>query len=173
MKAIIEKYGIQNIWHFTDRSNWNSIQQHGGLLSLKKLNDRGIDIPMPGGNDWSHEADENRGLDKYVHLTFVSNHPMLYVAQQELRITNPIWLKIDVTVLMDLRVRFCSSVANGNGAKLLSHQEAVDEIDFEVLFTRMDWHNSEIHNRRNAAEKSEILVPDMVRLDKILGCYNG
>lgn len=168
MKAIIEQYGIKNIWHFTDRANWDSIQQHGGLLSLKTLNERGIQIPVPGGNQWSHETDELKGLDKFVHLTFVNNHPMLYAAQQEGRITDPIWLEIDASILTNSNVRFCSSVANKCGAKLVDQNEVEGVIDFEVLCTRMDWNISEIHARRNAAEKSEILVPTMVPIDRIL-----
>ena len=34
------------------------IREHGGLLSLTRLRKKKIEIPVPGGNDWSHEADE-------------------------------------------------------------------------------------------------------------------
>lgn len=168
MKTIIEKYGIKNIWHFTDKANLDSIRQHGGLLSLKALEDRGIEIPAPGGNKWSHDADKSKGLDNLVHLTFVNHHPMLYTAQRDGRMKNPIWLSIDASMLMDSSVRFCSSVSNGSGAKLLEYSEAEEEIDFEVLYTCMDWHESEILARRNAAEKSEILVPNIIPIDRIL-----
>lgn len=173
MKAIIEKYGINKVWHFTDKANLDSIREHGGLLSLKTLNEKGIEIPVPGGDEWSHNADKSKGLDKYVHLTFVDHHPMLYTAQKDCRITDHIWLEIDVSIIMDSRVRFCSSVSYGKGAKLLDHNEAVKEIDFDVLFTYMDWKNSEILDRRNAAEKSEILVPNIVPIDKIMSFNNG
>ena len=173
MKTIIEKYGIKNIWHFTDKANLDSILKYGGLLSLKALDDRGIEIPAPGGNQRSHETDRSKGLDSFVHLAFIKNHPMLYTAQKDGRIKNPIWLSIDTSILMDLGVRFCSSVSNSSGAKLLDYREAEKEIDFEVLYTYMNWSDSEILARRNVAEKSEILVPNIVPLDKILSLNNG
>ncbi len=173
MKAIVEKYGITAVWHFTDKANLDLIQEHGGLLSLRRLEERDVVVPKPGGNEWSHKADRNKGLDKYVHLAFVDNHPMLYWAENEGRITDAMWVKIDVSVLMGPEVCFCTDVSNKNGVRILDHEEAIEELDFEVLFTRMDWNVCEIHERRKAAEKSEILVPDAVPIDKILGYENG
>jgi len=175
MESIIKKYKLIGIWHFTDRANLDSIQECGGLLPLKVLNDNGIEIPVPGGNDWSHEEDERRGLDAYVHLCFLDNHPMLFRARQEGRIQDPIWLKIDASVLLAPNVRFTSEVSNKSGVRLLNHSEAVSDIDFEILLPPfVDWRGKpEIHDRRNAAEKSEILIPDIVPIDEILEVKNG
>ena len=157
MKSIIKKYNIDGIWHFTDRANLDSIKEHG-LLSRKTLNDKGIKIPVPGGNEWSQEADELRGLHAYVHLCFLNNHPMQFLAVQDKRIQDPIWLKIHVSVMLDPNVRFTSEVSNKSGVPILDHTEAVKQIDFEVLFTYIDWREPENHERRKAAEKSEIIV---------------
>ena len=168
MKTIIKKYKIDGIWHFTDKANLELIKEHG-LLSRKTLNDRDIKIPVLGGNRWSQEADEHRGLDAYVHLCFLNNHPMQFLAIQEGRIQDPIWLKIDVGVMLAAEVKFTSEVSNKSGVRLLNHSEAVKEIDFEVLFTYTDWKEPENHERRKAAEKSEILVPDIIPIERILG----
>ena len=174
MKTIIKKYNINGIWHFTDKSNLKLIEEHGGLLPLKVLNDKGIEIPVPGGNKWSQEEDERRGLDAYVHLCFLDNHPMQFLAVQDKRIQEPIWLKIDASVMLDPKVRFTSEVSNKSGSRLLDHSEAVKKIDFEILFTFIDWRgNREIHKRRENAEKSEILIPEIVPIDKILEYKNG
>jgi ssDNA thymidine ADP-ribosyltransferase, DarT len=174
METIIEKYKINGIWHFTDRLNLKLIEEHGGLLPLKVLNDKGINIPVPGGNQWSQDADKRKGVDKYVHLCFLRNHPMQFLAVQEGRIKDPIWLKIDMFAMLAPEVKFTLEVSNKSGAQLLSHSEAVNEIDFEILFTFIDWRGKpEIHERRKAAEKSEILIPDKVPIDKILGYKNG
>ena len=95
VQGIIKKFGIDSVWHFTDGANFASIQKHGGLLSYAELVRRGVVIPAAGGNDWSHEADAWAGVDEYVHLAFISNHPMLYLAKRDGRITQPYWLKID------------------------------------------------------------------------------
>jgi hypothetical protein len=122
MKSIIEKYRIDCVWHFTDRANLSSIEKYGGLFPLKVLNDRGIKIPVQGGNDWSQDADRSKGLDKYVHLTFLDNHPMLFVSRQEGRIRDPIWLKIDASILVTPKVRFTTDVSNKRGVKILNHK---------------------------------------------------
>ena len=83
MQQIVKKYNIDGIWHFTDRANIDLIKQHGGLLSHAELIRRNVAIPAPGGNDLSHDADHCKGLDEYVHLAFVDDHPMLYAYSAE------------------------------------------------------------------------------------------
>ena len=57
-----KRYAVTNFYHFTDRRNLTLIREFGGLFSLARLMEREIMIPAPGGNDWSHEADEKKGL---------------------------------------------------------------------------------------------------------------
>lgn len=173
MKTILAKYGFDGVWHFTDRSNLELIEKYKGLLSFAELEKRGVEIPVPGGNEWSHDADKLNGVHKYVHLAFVDDHPMLYRAKQEGRIPNPIWLKIDSSILLQKGVRFCSEVSNKSGAAILEPQQAIQRIDFEVLFTHMNWRDPDIQKRRQAAIKSEILVPDFIPIEKILSYKNG
>ena len=173
MNTILAKYKFDYIWHFTDKSNLKSIQKYKGLLSLGELERRGIEIPVPGGNEWSHDADEKKGLHEYIHIAFIDDHPMLYRAKKEGRIKDPIWLKIDASIMLKKGVRFCSDISNKKGVEILNAKKAKVEIDFEVLFTHMDWHKHKIKQRRIAAVKSEILVPSIVPIDKILGKKNG
>lgn len=173
MDTILAKYGFDGVWHFTDKSNLELIQEHKGLLSLAEAERRGIQIPVPGGNEWSHDADKMKGVHEFVHLAFVDDHPMLFRATQEGRIPNPIWLKIKSTILLGAGVRFCADVSNKAGVQILAAEEAKEQIDFDVLFTYMDWRDPEIQARRKAAIKSEILVPDFIPIDQILGFKNG
>jgi len=173
MHKLIRKYGLDGVWHFTDKANLTSITQHGGLLPYAELQRRCIDIPAAGGNDWSHEADWRVGVDEYVHAAFIPNHPMLYRAKSDGRITQPCWLKVDVSILFTDGVRFTREMANKSDAKLLTSEDAKSEIDWEVLFTRTDWKDPEIKARRQAAEKSQILIPGFVPLARILGMKDG
>ena len=168
MKSIIQKYCVNYIWHFTDRSNLESIKRCGGLLSYRELVSKGIAIASPGGNDWSHDADEIKGVDEYVHLCFCRSHPMLHIAQEDGRITNPIWLQIDKDVMLGPGVRFTPDVSNKAGVPVLDHGDAKAAIDFEVIYKRLDWSVPEIQQRRQLAEKSEILVPTKVPLNRIM-----
>lgn len=173
MREVIRRYRIDGIWHFTDFANMESIQRSGGILSLAQLTQRRIVIPAPGGNDWSHEADRHKGVDEYVHLAFRQEHPMLYFARRDERITEPVWIKFDPGILLQDNVRFTADVSNKTGVPLLDAKQAAEQIDFEVLFSFMDWKDPAIRERRKAALKSEILVPDFIPADKILGAWHG
>src|SRR5260370_4560046 len=70
---------ITRLYHFTDRQNLPLIQKLGGLYPPSQLEARGIQIPAPGGNQWSRDADKMSGMDRYVHLCFRPNHPMEYL----------------------------------------------------------------------------------------------
>lgn len=173
MQATLQRYRIDGIWHFTDRSNIESIIQYQGLLSLAESRRRTLTIPRPGGNEWSHGADENKGVDQYVHLAFLDDHPMLFIAKQDQRIIDPVWLKVSTAVLDHPDVRYTMDVSNKAGVPVLTAQQAINELDFEVLFTRTDWKDPEIQARRKIALKSEILIPTSVPLQMILGKKNG
>jgi hypothetical protein len=172
MEELLRKYRIRAVWHFTARSNWPLIAEHG-LLSLAELHRRGIEVPAPGGNDWSHEADRIKGLHEYVHLAFTTSHPMLYRAREEGRIADPIWIQIDPSILLQDGVKFCTDVSNKAGVPILEPADAIEQIDFDALFTYMNWADPEIRARRLAAEKSEVLVPRKVSIHKIIGHKNG
>jgi len=172
LKNILQKYKIEAIWHFTDKSNIDSIAS-GGLLALGELQRRGIVVPNPGGNQWSHDADRTKGLHEYVHTAFLDDHPMLYVARQDGRLVNPVWLKIDASIILENDVRFTNDVSNKAGVELLTADQACEQIDFDVLFTHMDWKNTDVQARRRVALKSEVLIPRCIPLDKILGMKNG
>ena len=168
MKNTIIHYDIECLWHFTDESNLASIRKHGGLWSLAKLREMEVDIPTPGGNQWSHDEDERIGLDQYIHLTFCTDSPMLWVAQNnQNRIPNPCWLAIERDLLFGEGVRFCAGVANKSGAEILDAEQAKKQIDFEVLFQYTDWNDPEIRARRNEARKSEILIPNHIPFENI------
>lgn len=173
MKDLLSKYGKNGIWHFTDQSNLQSIIDNGGLLSLAEANKRGVRIAAPGGNQWSHDADRLNGVDDYVHLAFLDEHPMLHYTRTDGRTPNPIWLKISIDILDAYGVRYTTDVSNKAGIPLLSPEEARDAIDHQVMFTYMDWRDPEVRQRRKLAIKGEILIPKTVPINLIIEQKNG
>jgi hypothetical protein len=169
----LKQYSVKHLWHFTDKSNFEFIEENDGLLSLKKITEENISIPVFGGNQWSHDADRQKDLDKFVHLAFLDDHPMFYRAKQEERIKEPVWLQIDISIVQLSGVMYSTDVSNKSGVLILDGNQAINEIDFEVLFTYMDWRDPEIQIRRQTAIKSEILIPNIVPLEKIIGWKNG
>jgi hypothetical protein len=158
---------ISTLYHFTDRRNLASIRESGGLYSWAKLQEMGVEVEAPGGDDWSHNADAMKGLDAYVHLCFRGRHPMEYRARLERRIVESVFLRIDPAVLEIEGVMCTDDVSNKSGVELYSIDDAAERIDFEVLCTYQDWNDPGIKERLRQAEKCEILVPDVVPIDLI------
>lgn len=164
MRNTIKRYNIDCFWHFTDRSNLGSIEEHGGLWSFAKLRERGIAIPILGSSEGSRIVDARMGLDKYVHASFCADSPMLWQIEKHNKDFISCWLKIDIALIYGNGVRFCAGVANKSGSEILTAAEAETKIDFEGLFEKK---GAENFDRRKEANKSEILIPDCIPLQYI------
>ncbi len=164
---------IPVLYHFTDRRNLALIRELGGLYPLRVLRQRNVDVPAPGGNEWSHDADLMKGLDQYVHLCFKPHHPMEFVARAESRIADSIFLNVHPDVLQWDGVLFTPDVSNKRGVPAYPVSEAAEMIDFEVLYTRTDWSDPAIQQRLQQAEKCEVLVPHLIPLNLIRNLPNG
>lgn len=164
---------IPRLFHFTDRRNLPLIRELGGLYPLEELLKRGVKVPAPGGNEWSRDADALKGMGRYVHLCFRGNHPMEYLARQDGRIADSIFLEIHPSVLQFGDVMFTSDVANKAGVETVTITEASSMIDYTVLYTRTDWNDPSIHERLKAAEKCEVLVPACIPLNLIRNASDG
>lgn len=160
-------YNINTIWHFTDRSNLPSIKEHG-LLSLCLIEQYGIDVSCYGANAISHELDRRYGLDKYIHLSFIKDHPMCYCKTLSGEMPNPVWLMIDVSVLFSEQTRFATEVANKTGTMNYEINELDQRADLEVLWGRTDWRDAGIQSRRKSAKKGELLIPNRIKPEQIL-----
>ena len=84
IKQYLEENGVKFFYHFTDIRNIKSIKDNGGLFSWKYCEEHGIKIPSQGGNELSKQLDKKYNLEDYVHLSFCSDHPMMYRLKQQL-----------------------------------------------------------------------------------------
>ena len=98
-KAILDQQGIKKLYHFTDRDNLESIIKNGGLYSWMDCERKGIKIAKPGGGSTSRQLDSGRNLEDYVRVSFTTQHPMMYVAMKDGRISNPVILEIDPEII--------------------------------------------------------------------------
>ncbi|HEY7809763.1 MAG TPA: DarT ssDNA thymidine ADP-ribosyltransferase family protein [Allosphingosinicella sp.] len=159
----------KHFYHFTDKRNLPTIREHG-LLSLQELEKRGLKIPAPGGNDWSHDADRRKSLDDFVHLCLFDEHPMEYVAKNEGRISETVFLRVSPLVIKTPGTLASADVSNKSGVVTHPLEEALSNVlDLEVVYTNTDWKDPEIQERRKAAKKYEILVPKHIDLALITG----
>lgn len=132
-KRILDEQHITKLYHFTDRENLASIINCGGLLSWADCEDKGIGIPMPGGGVLSRSLDKRDGLQYYVRLSFTHQHPMMYAAMTEGRLTNPVVLEIDPEVIFWQDTKFADRNATRNGANVGGSLEDFKKIHFSAV----------------------------------------
>jgi len=156
-----------HFYHFTDIANLPTIREFG-LLSKTQLSERGVICPQPGGNAESNEKDAEQGISDYVSLCFTREHPMAYHCRNDRRHTDQHYLFIDPKVILIDGVKVSLSVANSHDAKLLHPDEAIEEMDLEVLYERTNWKDIGVQERLKKARKYELLVPSNVPRDLIV-----
>ena|ERR1035438_1788955 len=98
---------------------------------------------------------------------------MEYVARQEGRINDTIFLEVHASVIHWEGVFFVPGMANTTGITFHTMEEARELIDFEVLYTSKNWSDPTVQQRLQAAEKYEILVPKAIPLDLIRNLPDG
>lgn len=164
---VLDRYGIDRLYHFTDRSNIRSISDSGALLSWRQICSSGVDVPCPGGSDTSHGLDRSLRLDDYVRLSFVSDHPMMHVAKNEGRIDDPVILEISTDVLMSKGVLFTDC----NAARTRQGFEKGGDIDFfrsKIHFRTFSRRYFDLDLDERPYYQAEVLVPRSVPLRYVL-----
>lgn len=159
----LSRRGIDRIFHFTDTRNLEKIKAHGllarKLITLKKLS------AITGGNEQSLSNDQRLGLDHYVHLSLIANHPMEYQAKKRGSIEKSIYLEIDVKALDVKGCLSCKMVATAANAERLPINEGLPKLDLDILKSlNPDYKDPRYQNAR----KSELMVPDHIPTSMIL-----
>lgn len=168
LKVVRSSTQHQRFYHFTDRKNLASIRTHG-LLSTAELKRKNLFRPVvPGGDANSQANDHAKGTDKFVCLCFTNSHPMCYVAQNDGRKLDPVYLQINPDIIKTDGVMVTNAPSNQSSVERIAVATALDALDLEVLYTRMNWQDATINERLRIAEKYEILVPKRVALKYIL-----
>lgn len=164
-EMFIATYNPTSFFHFTDKRNLPSIAAYG-LQPWSVVREH---CQHPGGNDWSHQADEQRGLHTYVHLCLTADHPMEYRARERGDIGETVFLAIDTSVIAQRGVLFFPDVSNKKGVVGLPLEEAVKVMDFQAVYARLDWKDPSVRQRRQAARKYEVLLPSPIPPNLIRG----
>lgn len=161
----LERFKPFCFYHFTDTRNLPSIAQHG----LQPWSSIHAVCAHPGGNEWSHDADALKGLHTYVHLCFRAEHPMEFAAKQRGSIVESRFLMIDPAVIHRPGILFFPDVSNKAGVTSLTLAQAVEAMDFQVVYERMDWRDPLVQQRLRASKKYELLVPGPIAPSEIRG----
>jgi hypothetical protein len=167
----LEKYGISSVYHFTDKANIDSIENYG-LQSLNNILNMNIPVKHFGAEELSHQLDKLNGLDKYVHLSFIKDHPMYHVAKRRGNIKNPVWIEIDTSVLFQENTLFCDKVANQTNSNIFKINNISKYIDFDIL-TNNSYLSGDSWQERKETRKAEIMVYNKINTNLIKGITNG
>jgi hypothetical protein len=170
VKILTESSQHKYLYHFTDRSNLESIQKFG-IKSKTALQALNITPKAPGGNVWSRAADATKGLLNYVNLCFTRDHPMCHAAKGDGRLTDPIYIAISPDVLKIAGAKVTVDVANKAGVVLHDVAKGLILLDNDVIYNRTDWKDAAVKARLNAARKYELLIPVEVPLNLITGIF--
>lgn len=168
-KEILEQHGIKKLYHFTDRENLKSIIDNGGLYSWADCQAKGIKIPKPGGGQLSNDLDKRDGLQHYVRVSFTTEHPMMYIAMNDGRITNPVILEIDPEVIYDSESKYADRNATRNGANVGGTLEDFERIHFNSVKARKHF---DLPAEEQPFFQAEILVKNFIPLDRIMNISN-
>lgn len=168
-KAIVDRHGIKKLYHFTDFDNLKSIINNGGLYSWKDCDDKGICIPKPGGGLVSRDLDSRDGLERYVRVSFVTEHPMMYVAMNDGRISNPVILEINPEVIWWEGSKYSDRNATKNGACVGDNLSDFKAIHFDSVKVKKHF---DLDPEEQMFFQAEILVKNFIPLEYITNISN-
>jgi hypothetical protein len=128
-----------------------------GIYSNRKLNEKCFS-PIYASSDDSREQDRRANLDDYVRLSFVKEHPMMFVAKTAGRIEEPVLLQIDPNVILLPGVLFSDKNGLKKGANI--GQSAIDlaRLHFNVFPKRY----FDLSPDDKSYYQAEVIVPEHI-----------
>lgn len=168
-QSVLDSNGITKLYHFTDFENIESIIKNGGLYSWADCEEKGITINCPGGDSLSRDLDKRDNLHHYVRVSFTRNHPMMYVAMNDGRISNPVVLEIDTDVILWSGTKYADRNMTKNGAIVGADISDFKRIHFDTVKQRTHFDLSEDEKQFYQAE---ILVNHFIPLSAIKNIGN-
>jgi len=162
-ERIVREHGNVKLYHFTDKRNIPSTQEHGGLYSWHTLEKKKINVVGPGGNSLSRRLDTSRNLQDYVRLCFHPNQPMKYIAKKDGRIGECMILEIDPEVIYWEDTLFSNENAAATSANIGASIKDFENIRFDIL-NRGIWNGQE----EKRYFQAEVLVKTHVPYECIL-----
>lgn len=174
-QKILQENGIVGFYHFTDRSNLKSIKENGGLFSWYYCDLNRIEIPMPGGSLGSRQNDTINGKKDYVRVAFNKEHPMLFIAQKDGRISRPVWLDIDVEVAYFEHTEFSdkNAAAFSSYTPIIGKEEKhLANIRFDILKKAERVKHYNLSDNEKQYNQAEVLVKTWIPLKHITNINN-
>lgn len=155
---------IDRLYHFTDISNLKSILDHGAILSNNYLTNNRVSAKY-SSSETSREMDMRAGLGEFVHLSFVRNHPMMFVAHNAGRIRRPVIIEIDPTIALMPHAIFTNMNALKTSSSRGGSNAFLKTIRFDII-KRKNYFDLMQHER--PYYQAEVLVKNRVGTEMFL-----
>ena len=168
-EKVLKDNGVIKLYHFTDRDNLESIIKHGGLYSWADCEEKGIRIAKPGGSGTSRSLDTRDGLQYYARLSFVPDHPMMFVAMNEGRISNPVILEIDIEAALWKDTLYADRNMTKNGANVGGSLDDLKAVHFGLFWGQRYF---DMSDDAKMYYKAEVLVKNFIPLKYIKNIGN-
>ena len=168
-RAVLDEHRIVKLYHFTDRDNLESIIKNGGLYSWGDCEDKGIKIAKPGGGLLSRDLDRRDNLQHYVRVSFTTQHPMMYEAMKDGRLSNPVILEIDPEVIYWKDSKYANMNATRTGCHKGGTIDDFKLIHFRTVKARNHFDFSE---EEKPYYQAEVLIKNFIPLEYIKNIGN-
>ncbi|MBP5419903.1 MAG: DUF4433 domain-containing protein [Bacteroidales bacterium] len=168
-KSVLNQHSIEKLYHFTDRDNLESIIKNGGLHSWGDCEAKGITIAKPGGGQLSRDLDTRDHLQHYVRVSFTKQHPMMYVAMNDGRLSNPVILEIDPEVVYWKDSMYSDMNATKTGANKGGSIDDFKKIHFKSLKAQKHF---DLPEDEQPYFQAEVLVKNFIPLQYIKNIGN-
>lgn len=167
---ILNKNNITEFYHFTDISNIKSIKEKGGLFSWYHCDLNRIVIPMPGGSIGSRQNDTINGKKDFVRVAFNKEHPMLYIALKDRRISKPVWLNIAIDVAYFEHTEFSdkNAAAYSSYTPIIGKEtQHLSNIRFDILKKAERVKHYNLSDNEKPYNQAEVLVKTWIPIEYI------
>jgi hypothetical protein len=162
---ILRANKVTKLYHFTDRKNLSSILKYG-LYSNRKLNNSHIS-PTYASSEESRELDRRAELDNFVRLSFVKEHPMMFVAKSMGRIDEPVIIQIDPNVILLPNVYFSDRNGLKKGANIGQSATDLAKLHFKIFSSSY----YDLSPEEKSFYQAEVIVPEHIGTHYIMNLH--
>lgn len=168
----MERSELTELHYITPIANLPSILRHGILshnrakriehqsVAMNEIQDRRAKVVVPGG----------KKLHDYVNLYVCARNPMMYKCQAQFKEICVLKISTDVVDLPGVVIT--DGNASGDYVRFSAAPKGLAIVDRDWTFAD-DWRDPDQiqYYRKKAAKCAEVLVPDQVNADYIMGAY--
>lgn len=161
---VLNQHNISRLYHFTDKVNLKSILSNG-LLSAKEILKRGLPCKYASSKD-SRMIDKEMGLDDFVRLSFVRNHPMMHTSMTSYGL-HPVIIEINPFIALMPNVFFSDRNTLRKNAQIGQNASDLKKIDFATILSDIAYYNLPTLEKK-IKYQAEVIVKNRIGPEMIL-----